>query len=450
LANNLPNINIPNAVSKPVINFTANKTEGDKPLIVRFTDTSTNSPTAWSWDFGDGNSSIEQNPVYTYSANGSYTVALSAANIAGSNTLSRSNYITVIAPVIENNTFSSVTSGISTVITGSHQNVTIDTTTANVTTSGNTVTLNTTGSSWSSVTINLKEPVNTGSSTIKGTVASVTAMTDPVTASAGSAGTPSVQIQLNMSEVPQSTASITQTITKDPSATAQSAFTVAAIGTNKQIDSIAYTLNVAKTNLANAGDGGSNAIIRSATLTMTVSSAWVTEHGGASKIVVMRMADDGSTEILSPTITGPTSGEYTLIIYSPNGLSTFAVAAVSSSSSGGSSGGLGSSSGSSQQSRSSKSGSMGTSDLGYTGPQPTVRGYGTQQAPVVTKQPASSAKQSTSLFTPIPTVAVQKPATFPIMPVVFGAAAIVVVGAGFLVRRWWIRRQNPALFRKYE
>jgi PKD repeat protein len=52
---------------------------------VTFTDVSINEPTSWSWDFGDGNMSTEQNPVHTYSATGNYTVCLRAINSAGDN-----------------------------------------------------------------------------------------------------------------------------------------------------------------------------------------------------------------------------------------------------------------------------------------------------------------------------------------------------------------------------
>lgn len=48
---------------------------------VMFTDNSTNA-TSWSWDFGDGNSSSDQNPVHTYSSAGNYTVVQKAQNEA--------------------------------------------------------------------------------------------------------------------------------------------------------------------------------------------------------------------------------------------------------------------------------------------------------------------------------------------------------------------------------
>jgi PGF-pre-PGF domain-containing protein len=132
--------------------------------------------------------------------------------------------------------------------------------------------------------------------------------------------------------MPGATAAITQTITKDPDATAQSSFSLFATSEGKQIDEVAYTINIVKTNLANAGDGG---IIKSATLTMTVSPAWVAAHGGIDHIMVLRRAEDGTTQILVPQLTGTDAyGNYILTIFSPNGLSTFSVASVSSISTG--------------------------------------------------------------------------------------------------------------------
>jgi len=83
------------AMPLPVANFTANPTTGVRPLTVTFTDSTTNNPNLWNWSFGDGNYSGIQNPVYIYNTPGTYTVTLIATNIAGSNTMTRTNYINV-------------------------------------------------------------------------------------------------------------------------------------------------------------------------------------------------------------------------------------------------------------------------------------------------------------------------------------------------------------------
>jgi PKD repeat protein len=57
--------------------------------IVSFTDTSTGSPTAWSWTFGDDMTSTLQNPDHVYSAAGTFTVTLTASNTGGSNKASQ-------------------------------------------------------------------------------------------------------------------------------------------------------------------------------------------------------------------------------------------------------------------------------------------------------------------------------------------------------------------------
>lgn len=51
-------------------------------LKVNFTNFSSDA-TAYSWDFGDGNSSTEESPSHTYAAAGDYTVVLTAENSAG-------------------------------------------------------------------------------------------------------------------------------------------------------------------------------------------------------------------------------------------------------------------------------------------------------------------------------------------------------------------------------
>jgi len=82
----------------PVANFTTDITSGTAPLTVTFTDLSTNGPTAWEWDFGDGTTATSQNPTHTYSDAGTYTVSLNASNVGGSNVTTMTGYITVNAP----------------------------------------------------------------------------------------------------------------------------------------------------------------------------------------------------------------------------------------------------------------------------------------------------------------------------------------------------------------
>ncbi|MCB9232468.1 MAG: PKD domain-containing protein [Bacteroidia bacterium] len=61
-----------------------------------FTDQSTGSPTTWSWNFGDGQTSTLQNPTHTYAATGNYTVCLTTTNACGSN--SNCQTITITCP----------------------------------------------------------------------------------------------------------------------------------------------------------------------------------------------------------------------------------------------------------------------------------------------------------------------------------------------------------------
>ena len=71
----------------PVAEFKADRQVGKAPFVVEFTDLSTNSPTTWKWDFGDGTSSSEQNPRHIYLREGAYDVSLTATNQYGSDTM---------------------------------------------------------------------------------------------------------------------------------------------------------------------------------------------------------------------------------------------------------------------------------------------------------------------------------------------------------------------------
>ena len=79
----------------PVANFTGSPVSGCTPVIVTFQNLSSGNPTSWAWDFGNGNTSTLQNPTATYFTAGTYTVTLTVTNANGSNTLTRSQYITV-------------------------------------------------------------------------------------------------------------------------------------------------------------------------------------------------------------------------------------------------------------------------------------------------------------------------------------------------------------------
>lgn len=79
----------------PVAGFTGSPVSGCSPLIVTFQDQSTGGPTSWNWNFGNSNTSTLQNPTATYFTPGTYTVTLTATNSGGSNTITKTQYITV-------------------------------------------------------------------------------------------------------------------------------------------------------------------------------------------------------------------------------------------------------------------------------------------------------------------------------------------------------------------
>jgi PKD repeat protein len=62
--------------------------------VITFSNSSFNG-TTFIWYFGDGSSSTLENPIHTYTANGVYSVSLTACNSNGCNTQAKTNFITI-------------------------------------------------------------------------------------------------------------------------------------------------------------------------------------------------------------------------------------------------------------------------------------------------------------------------------------------------------------------
>ena len=81
----------------PAARFTQTATEVLVDEVVTFTDLSTNAPTSWDWDFGDGTTRRGEMVNKRWSEPGTYRVTLDAANAAGSDQTRVT--ITVLDPV---------------------------------------------------------------------------------------------------------------------------------------------------------------------------------------------------------------------------------------------------------------------------------------------------------------------------------------------------------------
>ena len=81
---------------KPLLaDFSAAPVEGQAPLAVNFSNQSVGQITSYLWNFGDGNTSTQENPTHVYAAPGTYTVSFTVSNGSESDTKTRNSYICV-------------------------------------------------------------------------------------------------------------------------------------------------------------------------------------------------------------------------------------------------------------------------------------------------------------------------------------------------------------------
>ncbi|HRY32510.1 MAG TPA: choice-of-anchor L domain-containing protein [Bacteroidales bacterium] len=87
-------------IPRPVALFETDLTEGCEPLEVHFNEYSTQvmPGTVYEWYFGNGEQTLEQDPVYTYNQSGSYSVTLVVSNLYGCNDTLRKNALIHVYP----------------------------------------------------------------------------------------------------------------------------------------------------------------------------------------------------------------------------------------------------------------------------------------------------------------------------------------------------------------
>ncbi len=331
-------LDLDRVVVMPVAGFSADVTNGAAPLTVTFIDASTGNATAWAWDFGDGGTSTDQNPVHTYLTAGTYTVSLRATNADGSNTAAKTGYITVTLLQGEQSKdlFLDIPGCTVTPDSGGSTQVSINTSETGARVTGNTVTI---PQADYTLVIETEDPPTVEDGTITGTIAAVRLDTQPVITELDAIGTVSASVSVNLTGLPGG-AGLTTTVSQEISPDAQSAFQLAAGTDGLDLGDIAYTMNIVRTNLENGQD------ITGATIRMTVSPAWVADHGGVDAVRIIRSAEDGTKEVLATRLVGTDAGGNMVFeAASPNGLSIFGLAAVSATAQAQTSSGSSSSSG---------------------------------------------------------------------------------------------------------
>ncbi len=87
-------------------NFDIQILNSELPLEVQFTDKSTGNIKSWNWDFGDGESSAEQNPIHEYKFSGDFSPRLIVSNGIMNDTLIKYEQIAFMVDDIQISSFS--------------------------------------------------------------------------------------------------------------------------------------------------------------------------------------------------------------------------------------------------------------------------------------------------------------------------------------------------------
>jgi PKD repeat protein len=391
------------SVDTPIIANFANATprDGSVPLTVQFHDDSTGLPVAWAWSFGDGDTSSDRNPSHTYSLPGAYTVTLTAMNGSVSGTHAEPGYVTVTSidtPVIAN--FANATPRDGTV----PLTVQFTDTSAGLPVAwlwsfgdGNTSTDQHPSHTYTSigsypVTLTAVNGTHTNTLTQPGYV-TVTAVPTPVPTTAPTAA------PLN------------------PSSSGGNSGT------------------------ASAGSGGSDSgtgpePVKQGSIVLFTSSAYLAEHSITPAEIRVMSYSGGRWTPLDTRFTGASGNRFSFTADTD----TYSLLSLGNT----------------------KDGINGLPVIGSAAtPVPTTSHTPATRPSLTDPENQGISREET------PAAAVQQPVAAPPAPaaaslpvassgfpliaiIVVSAGCIVLIGGAWYARRWWIRRQNPALFREYD
>ena len=150
-------------------------------------------------------------------------------------------------------------------------------------------------------------------------VQSILLATTPVEAYTAGAGQVAASFTAGLASLPPD-AALTTTVAEPVNPVVVEAFQRAVANDGDEIQAIAYTLTVQKTNIA---------ATLPARITMSIPAAWVTAHGGINSIVIGRIADDQTSSVLKTSFSGyDPDGNMKFVADSPAGLSVFGLIAT--------------------------------------------------------------------------------------------------------------------------
>jgi hypothetical protein len=313
------------AMNGETFSFDASASEGQSKSTIK----------SYQWDYGDGNTSAaSSSPLssWIYKSSKVYTITLTVKDSNG-----MSNKTTRQATVIAKKEAIALTfNGTSVSGTTGEQKITIDSTKINGTMTNSTkeVKIENPSNGWSEMVVKGNTSGGNGAPVTVKDITEVVLKSKPsiteldTTSSDGAAGPGSVTTSIQLSLKEFASAPLQVEVTQGANTSISDAFQIAA-GSDNKVDAVAYTMTIKGSSMINSNLSSSSEPV---ILNMSVSEAWVKEHGGIDAIKAIRYSDNGDTKEVLETQYQFSAGipvMYYFRIISPHGCSIFGIASVS-------------------------------------------------------------------------------------------------------------------------